>query len=50
MKLLFTGDLNEIIEYFVSSGRFRGVEQEELPFLTNTSKKRLDEALKALKA
>ena len=50
MKLLFTGDLNEIIEYFVSSGRFRGVEQEELPFLTNTSKKRLDEALKVLKA
>jgi selenocysteine-specific elongation factor len=50
MKLLFTGDLNEIIGYFVSSGRFRGVEQEELPFLTNTSKKRLDEALKVLKA
>jgi selenocysteine-specific elongation factor len=50
MKLLLTGDLNEIIEYFVSSGRFRGVEQEELPFLTNTSKKRLDEALKVLKA
>ncbi len=50
MKLLFTGELNEIIEYFVSSGRFRGVEQEELPFLTNTSRKRLDEALKVLKA
>ncbi len=50
MKLLFTGDLNEIIEYFVSSGRFRGVEQKELPFLTNTGKKRLDEALKVLKA
>ena len=50
MRLLFTGDLNEIIEYFVSSGRFRGVEQKELPFLTNTSKKRLDEALKVLKA
>ena len=50
MKLLFTGELNEIIEYFVSSGRFRGVEQEELPFLTNTGKKRLDEALKVLKA
>lgn len=50
MKLLFTGDLNEIIEYFVSSGRFRGIEQAELPFLTNTSKKKLDEALKVLKA
>jgi len=50
MNLLFSGDLNEIIEYFVSSGRFRGVEQEELPFLTNTGKKKLDETLKGLKA
>jgi len=50
MNLLFSGDLNEIIEYFVSSGRFRGVEQKELPFLTNTGKKKLDETLKGLKA
>ena len=50
MNLLFSGDLNEIIEYFVSSGRFRGVEHKELPFLTNTGKKKLDETLKDLKA
>jgi selenocysteine-specific elongation factor len=50
MNLLFSGDLNEIIEYFVSSGRFRGVEHKELPFLTNTGKKKLDETLKGLKA
>jgi len=50
MNLLFSGDLNEIIEYFVSSGRFRGVEQKKLPFLTNTGKKKLDETLKGLKA
>ncbi|UCF85645.1 MAG: selenocysteine-specific translation elongation factor [Desulfobacteraceae bacterium] len=50
MMSLYAGDLNEIIELFVSSGRFRGLEQESLPFLTNTGKNRLDEALKVLKA
>lgn len=50
MKMLYTGNLDEIIELFVSLGRFRGVEQSHLPFLTNTSKKRLDEVLKVLMA
>jgi selenocysteine-specific elongation factor len=50
MKLLHAGDFNEVIELFVSLGRFHGLEQEELPFLTNTSKKKLDGALKVLKA
>ena len=50
MKVLYTGSLAEIIELFVSSGRFRGVEAADLPFLTNTSRKRLEEALKTLKA
>lgn len=50
MKILQTGEPEEIIKLFVSSGRFQGVEQEELPFLTNMSKKRLDEELKVLKA
>jgi selenocysteine-specific elongation factor len=31
-------------------GRFQGVEEKELPFLTNTNKKKLDEVLKGLKA
>ena len=50
MKTLYTGDLSEIIEVFVSLGRFQGLVQDDLPFLTNTSKKKLDESLKALKA
>jgi len=50
MKILQAGEPKEIIELFVSSGRFQGVEQEEVPFLTNMSKKRLDEELKVLKA
>lgn len=50
METLHTGSPAEIIELFVSSGRFRGLEQGDLPFLTNTSKKRLEEILKALKA
>ncbi len=50
LKLLHAGELDEVIELFVSLGRFRGVEEGELPFLTNTSKKKLDEVLKALKA
>ena len=50
MKTLHTGSLSEIIELFVSSGRFRGLEQADLPFLTNTSRKRLEDLLHALKA
>jgi selenocysteine-specific elongation factor len=50
MKILQTSEPKEIIELFVSSGRFQGVEQEELPFLTNMNKKRLDEEIKVLKA
>ncbi|MFH1241436.1 MAG: selenocysteine-specific translation elongation factor [Pseudomonadota bacterium] len=50
LKLLQKGELKEIIELFISMGRFQGVEEAELSFLTNTSKKRLDDALTALKA
>lgn len=50
MELLHEGKLNETIELFVSFGRFHGVEEVELSFLTNTSKKKLDDALKVLKA
>jgi selenocysteine-specific elongation factor len=50
MEVLHKGQLNEIIELFVSAGRFQGQEESKLSFLTNTSKKRLDEALKGLKA
>ncbi|RJR36388.1 MAG: selenocysteine-specific translation elongation factor [Desulfobacteraceae bacterium] len=50
LKTLSRGDLNEIAEQFVHTGRFRGIEQAELPFLTNTSRKRLEEVLKKLLA
>ncbi|PKN25650.1 MAG: selenocysteine-specific translation elongation factor [Deltaproteobacteria bacterium HGW-Deltaproteobacteria-21] len=50
LKTLSRGDLNEITEQFVHTGRFRGMEQSALPFLTNTSRKRLDEVLKKLLA
>jgi selenocysteine-specific elongation factor len=50
MKMLHSGNLNEIIELFVSLGRFRGTDQAKLPFLTNISEKKLDELISALKA
>ena len=50
MKLLHEGTLKDIIELFVSSNRFKGLEERELSFLTNTSKKSLDGELKGLKA
>jgi selenocysteine-specific elongation factor len=50
LKTLSRGDLNEITEQFVLTGKIRGVEQSDLPFLTNTSRKRLDEVLKKLLA
>ncbi len=50
LKLLHKGELKEVIELFVSMGRFQGLEETELSFLANTSKKKLDEALTGLKA
>ena len=48
MKTLAHGDLDETIELFVASGRFQGVEQADLPFLTNTRKKKVDDSLRGL--
>ncbi|HOP48256.1 MAG TPA: selenocysteine-specific translation elongation factor [Desulfobacteraceae bacterium] len=50
METLHKGELNEIIEVFASIGRFQGVDHIELPFLANTNRKRIDEALKGLQA
>ena len=50
MKSLHEGNLDKIIELFISLGRFQGVEQKELQFLINLSEKKLDAALQALKA
>jgi selenocysteine-specific elongation factor len=50
LKVLHKGELSEITEQFVLAARFQGVEQSVLPFLTNASKKKLDEILKGLLA
>jgi len=50
LRLLSTGDLNQVTEQLIRMTRFHGLEQSELPFLTNTSRKKLDEILKGLLA
>jgi selenocysteine-specific elongation factor len=50
LKTLSRGDLSEITGQYVHTGRFIGMEQADLPFLLNTSRKRLDEILKKLLA
>jgi selenocysteine-specific elongation factor len=50
LNLLSTGDLNQVTEQLIRMGRFQGLEQRDLPFLTNASKKKLDEIVKGLLA
>ncbi len=50
LRRLNTGNLDEITEQFVNTGRFQGIEKGRLPFLTNANKKKLNEILKSLLA
>jgi len=50
LKVLNSGNLSEITEQFVLASRFDGVEQSELPFLTNASRKKLEEIIRTLQA
>ncbi len=50
LKLLNTGDLQERTEQFIRMGSFQGLENSELQFLTNTTKKRLEEIIQVLLA
>jgi len=50
LKILNSGNLSEITEQFVLASRFDGVEQSALPFLTNASRKKLEEIMKSLQA
>ncbi len=50
LKILHQGEQRDVIERFVALGRYRGVEETELSFLANLSKKKLSEPLKALLA
>lgn len=48
MKILREGDTTSIVERFVRQGRFEGVAQDELTFLANIKRKKLDEILQGL--
>ncbi|MDB9822667.1 selenocysteine-specific translation elongation factor [Deltaproteobacteria bacterium] len=50
LELLNSGTLQEKAREFVRIGRFQGRNSDELQFLTNSGKKKLDEALKVLQA
>ena len=50
MKTLAEGKLSEIVELFVMLQRFQGLEQRELPFLTNTGARKLEDPVKVLMA
>jgi len=50
LTTLHTGGEKESVELFVAMSRFQGVEESELSFLANMSRKKLAEPLKALKA
>ncbi|MBN2034034.1 MAG: selenocysteine-specific translation elongation factor [Deltaproteobacteria bacterium] len=50
LKILSTGNLSEVTEQYIAAGRFAGTEEAQLPFLTNASRKKLDEIVKTLQA
>jgi len=50
LNILKGGDPKAIIEQTIRGGRFQGIEHRALPFLTNVSKKQLDDILKPLQA
>ncbi|MBW1804722.1 MAG: selenocysteine-specific translation factor, partial [Deltaproteobacteria bacterium] len=50
LRIMKDGSLSDITEQCISMGQFRGVGQDDLPFLTNAGKKKLDEVLKVLMA
>ncbi|MFZ7113385.1 MAG: selenocysteine-specific translation elongation factor [Desulfatiglandales bacterium] len=50
LEILRSGELGDIAEQFVHMGRFQGLENKMLPFLTNAGRKKLDDILKSLLA
>lgn len=50
LKVLSSGTLSEVTAQYVAEGRFAGTEEAQLPFLTNASRKKLDEIVKTLQA
>jgi selenocysteine-specific elongation factor len=50
LKVLSTGSLSEVTEQYIAAGQFAGTEEAQLPFLTNVSKRKLDEIVRTLQA
>ena len=50
LEILHRGSTGEVLEQLVLMERFQGIERQTLQFLSNLSKKRLDEALGPLQA
>lgn len=50
LKVLSTGSLSEVTEQYIAAGQFAGTEEAQLPFLTNASKRKLDEIVRTLQA
>ena len=50
LKILGTGTLGEVTGQFILGAQFDGLEESELPFLTNANRKKLEETLNVLQA
>jgi selenocysteine-specific elongation factor len=50
LKILESGTLGEVTAQFILGGHFEGVEESDLPFLTNANRKKLEETLNVLQA
>jgi selenocysteine-specific elongation factor len=50
LKILGTGTLSEVTGQFILGAQFNGLEEAQLPFLTNANKKKLEETLNVLQA
>jgi selenocysteine-specific elongation factor len=50
LKILGSGTLSEVTGQFILGAQFNGLEESELPFLTNANKRKLEETLNVLQA
>ena len=50
LKILGTGTLGEVTGQFILGAQFDGLEESELPFLTNANRRKLEETLNVLQA
>ena len=50
LRILGSGTLGEVTAQFILGAQFNGIEESELPFLTNANKRKLEETLNVLQA